>query len=47
MTKNSKLTILTILGLIGIIVFTITLTPTNCWDNYQTENDAIMHCEEH
>ena len=38
--------LLTILAVVGIII-SITQAPTNCWDNYQTENDAIMHCEEH
>lgn len=45
--SNKTLIILTILGIVGIIVFTITQAPTNCWDKYQTERDAIMHCEEH
>jgi len=44
--SNKTLTILTILGLAGIIVFTVTQTPANCWDKYETERDAIMHCEE-
>lgn len=26
---------------------TPTPTQTNCWDNYQTEDEAIEHCEEH
>jgi hypothetical protein len=21
--------------------------PVNCWDQYQTENEAILHCEVH
>jgi len=21
--------------------------PANCWDQYQTEDEAIMHCENH
>jgi hypothetical protein len=21
--------------------------PTNCWDQYQTENEAILNCENH
>lgn len=24
-----------------------TPTPTNCWDNYQTEDEAIRNCERH
>lgn len=22
-------------------------SPANCWDQYQTEDEAIMHCENH
>lgn len=22
-------------------------SPTNCWDQYQTENEAILNCENH
>jgi hypothetical protein len=22
-------------------------TPTNCWDQYQTEYEAILNCEKH
>jgi hypothetical protein len=46
MSSRMVLALLTILGLVGIIIY-MTTAPTNCWDNYQTENDAIMHCEEH
>ena len=47
MKKRTSLIVLTILAIIGIIIFTITQSQVNCWDKYQTENDAIMHCEEH
>jgi hypothetical protein len=23
------------------------VVPTNCWDSYQTEDEAIKHCERH
>lgn len=22
-------------------------SPVNCWDQYQTENEAILNCENH
>ena len=46
MTTNIKLTILTIIGLAGIIVFTMTQNPTDCWDKYSNnEVQAILNCE--
>jgi hypothetical protein len=32
--------------MIGLIAWQFT-QPTNCWDNYQTEQQAIQHCERH
>jgi uncharacterized phage infection (PIP) family protein YhgE len=40
--------LLTIVGIVAIIISLLfTEKQENCWDKYQTENDAIMHCEEH
>ena len=47
MNKRIAPALLTLLGIIGIIISITTQAPTNCWDNYNTEYDAIMHCEEH
>jgi hypothetical protein len=38
--------ILTIGIVIGMIV-NARLKPENCWDKYQTEEQAILHCETH
>jgi hypothetical protein len=39
------------LVLIGLIIWLIfgffNNSVENCWDQYQTENEAIMHCENH
>ena len=46
MTNNIKFTILTIVGLVGIIVFTMIQSPTDCWDKYSNnEVQAILNCE--
>jgi uncharacterized membrane protein YgaE (UPF0421/DUF939 family) len=36
-----------ILIVISVLVSFVLFKPASCWDKYQTEVEAIAHCEEH
>jgi hypothetical protein len=52
MTKRNwnRITFIVVAWAVALILLAIAISskpPENCWDKYQTEDEAIMNCESH
>ena len=44
--SDKAILLLVSLGLVSLaLLLSFLLPPKNCWDNYVTENEAIINCE--